>query len=92
VPGPGHTAAEPSDAVTASPEPGVGEALGLYTPAQAAQLLTVRESWLRRKAAARAVPCTLLGRHLRFSAADLRAITTAGARPARAPRGRPRHR
>jgi len=54
----------------------------LYTPAEAARQLRVRESWLRRKAAARQVPCTLLGKHLRFSAADLAAIIAAHARPA----------
>jgi excisionase family DNA binding protein len=62
----------------------------LYTPAEAAQLLKVRESWLRKKASARQVPCTFLGRHLRFSAADLAAIITAAAQPAvgRRPRRR----
>jgi hypothetical protein len=39
----------------------------LYTPGEAAQPLKVRESWLRKKAAARLVPCTFLGKHLRFS-------------------------
>jgi excisionase family DNA binding protein len=62
----------------------------LYTPAEAAQLLKVRESWLRRKAAARQVPCTFLGKHLRFSPTDLTAIITAAAQPAvgRQPRRR----
>jgi excisionase family DNA binding protein len=55
--------------------------LPLYTPRAAAELLAVRESWLRRKAAARAVPCTFLGRHLRFSHADLEAIAQAAAHP-----------
>jgi excisionase family DNA binding protein len=54
----------------------------LYTPAEAAQRLQVRESWLRKKAAARQVPCTFLGRHLRFSPADLTAIVAAAAQPA----------
>jgi excisionase family DNA binding protein len=54
-----------------------GEAL-LYTPEQAAELLGVKPSWLRRKAAARAVPCTFVGKHLRFSRTDLEAIMTAG--------------
>jgi excisionase family DNA binding protein len=54
----------------------------LYTPAEAAQLLKVRESWLRKKAAARQVPCTFLGKHLRFSPADVAAIITAAAQPA----------
>ncbi|MFL6113848.1 MAG: helix-turn-helix domain-containing protein [Catenulispora sp.] len=53
----------------------------LYTPAEAADLLAVRESWLRRRATARAVPCTFLGKHLRFSPADLVAIARAGATP-----------
>lgn len=55
----------------------------LHTPAEAAVLLTVPESWLRRQAGQRKLPCTFLGRHLRFSDADLQAIITAGARPAR---------
>jgi hypothetical protein len=54
----------------------------LYTPAEAAGLLRVRESWLRRRAAARLVTCTFLGRHLRFSPADLAAIIAQHAEPA----------
>jgi excisionase family DNA binding protein len=53
----------------------------LYTAEQAAELLQVSPSWLRKKAAARAVPCTFLGKHLRFSAADIAAIITAGRQP-----------
>jgi excisionase family DNA binding protein len=60
----------------------------LYTPREAADLLRVRESWLRRKAAARQIPCTFLGKHLRFSADDLASII---AQAAQAPTGR-RHR
>jgi excisionase family DNA binding protein len=60
---------------------GTGDDHMLYTPGEAAQRLRVRESWLRRKAAARQVPCTFLGRHLRFSPADLAAIVAAGAQP-----------
>jgi hypothetical protein len=51
----------------------------LYTPEQAAALLQVRPSWLRRKAAARAVPCRFVGKHLRFSHADINAIAEASA-------------
>lgn len=65
----------------------VPDQLPLRTPPQAAQLLAVPESWLRRKAAARAIPCTFLGKHLRFSPADLATIVTAAAQP---PRTRPR--
>jgi len=53
----------------------------LYTPADAAELLAVPESWLRRKAGRRLIPCTFIGKHLRFSTADLAAITTAGSQP-----------
>ena len=66
----------------------------LFTPAQAAQLLQVRESWLRRRAARRLVPCTFLGKHLRFSRADLDAVA-AGVAPSPdrdAARPRPRGR
>lgn len=46
----------------------------LYTPEQAAVLLAVRPSWLRRTAGAGEIACTYLGKHLRFSDADLHAI------------------
>ncbi|WP_371927740.1 helix-turn-helix domain-containing protein [Lentzea sp. HUAS12] len=46
----------------------------LFTPEQAAPLLQVRPSWLRRRAAARAVPCHYLGKHLRFTREDLEEI------------------
>ena len=59
----------------------------LYTAEQAAELLHVRVSWLRKKASARAIPCTFVGKHLRFSPADLAAIIAAGAsKPTRRPR------
>jgi hypothetical protein len=60
---------EPSTARTGTPS----EPL-LYTAEQAAVLLQVRPSWLRRKAAARAVPCRFMGKHLRFSRADIETI------------------
>ena len=56
--------------------------LPLYTPAEAARLLAVPESWLRRQVTARLVPHTRLGKHLRFSHADLVVIATTAARPA----------
>ncbi len=55
----------------------------LYTPAEAAQILKVPESWLRKKAAARVIPCTFVGKHLRFSSADMATIVAAGARQPR---------
>ncbi|WP_190816722.1 helix-turn-helix domain-containing protein [Saccharopolyspora pogona] len=64
--------------------------LPLYTPTEAAELLSVKETWLRRKAGIRSIPCTFIGRHLRFSATDLRTIVEDGAQPVRARRGRPR--
>lgn len=54
-------------------------ALQLYTAEQAAQLLQVSPSWLRRKAAARTVACTFIGKHLRFSTSDLKSIIASGA-------------
>jgi excisionase family DNA binding protein len=67
----------------------VGEVL-LLTPAQAAEVLQVRESWLRRRAAERRVPCCFVGKHLRFSWADLEVIAADGAHPVRA--AGPQHR
>jgi excisionase family DNA binding protein len=52
----------------------------LHTPEQAAALLQVPASWLRKKAAAGRIPCTKVGRHLRFSQADLDAIIHSGSR------------
>lgn len=56
------------------------EAPRLHKPDQAAALLNVPASWLRKKAAARAIPCTFLGKHLRFSDADLDQIIADGAK------------
>lgn len=52
----------------------------LYTAAEAAGTLKVRESWLKTKAAARLIPCTFIGKHLRFSDDDIAEIMKAGAR------------
>ncbi|MEV5827952.1 helix-turn-helix domain-containing protein [Spirillospora sp. NPDC052242] len=52
----------------------------MYTPAEAAAMLQVRESWLRKKATARAIPCTFIGKHLRFSEQDIDGIIAAGAK------------
>lgn len=57
----------------------------LHTPAHAAALLAVNESWLRRRAAARAIACTFLGKHLRFSPNDLHAIIASGAQQPASP-------
>jgi excisionase family DNA binding protein len=60
----------------------------LHTPAEAAKILKVRESWLRTKAARRAIPCTFLGKHLRFSDDDITQIMTDGERQPVTTRGR----
>ena len=52
----------------------------LHTVAEAAGILKVRESWLRAKASARLIPCTFVGKHLRFSDDDIANIMRAGAR------------
>jgi hypothetical protein len=68
------------------PDPGTSTVSGqssseplLYTAAQAAAMLQVRPSWIRRKAAARTIPCRYLGKHLRFTREDITAITTLAA-------------
>jgi hypothetical protein len=53
----------------------------LHTAAEAAAILKVRESWLKTKASARLIPCTFVGKHLRFSDGDIAEIMRAGARP-----------
>jgi excisionase family DNA binding protein len=55
----------------------------LHTPAQAARVLAVPEAWLRRKAGRRVIPCTFLGKHLRFSTTDLERIAHEGEVPVR---------
>jgi hypothetical protein len=52
----------------------------LHTAAEAAGILKVRESWLKTKASARLIPCTFIGKHLRFSDDDIAEIMRAGAR------------
>jgi hypothetical protein len=52
----------------------------LYTAAEAAGILKVRESWLKTKAAARLIPCTFIGKHLRFSDDNIAEIMKVGAR------------
>ncbi|MEV5302929.1 helix-turn-helix domain-containing protein [Amycolatopsis methanolica] len=69
----------------ASPAAQPAESTGpmLFTTEQAAVILQVRPSWLRRKAAARAVPCRFVGKHLRFARADLEAIAEMSAQKPR---------
>jgi excisionase family DNA binding protein len=91
----GHVFRTPAATAHGDAPEAVAEAEGgivLHTPAQAAALLAVKESWLRRKAGQRAIPCTFLGKHLRFSTHDLRAITTRGAQPVAAYRDASRQR
>lgn len=76
----GHGSAAGSRQDTA--QPAGDPAQLLFTPAQAAAVLQVRESWLRRRAARRQVPCAVVGKHLRFSRADLEQIAADAARPA----------
>lgn len=67
----------------------------LLTFAEAARLLNIPKSWLRKKVAARAVPFTRLGRHVRFTEEHLRSIVARGEQtplvvPARLRRSRSR--
>lgn len=88
-PEPVHPQTTPTEASDDS-TPTTQRRLKLHTPTEAADILAVRESWLRRKASQRLVPCTFVGKHLRFSDSNLAAITEAGQQPIhpRARRGR----
>ena len=61
-----------------------GESVGaeLLTVEQAAAVLAVPTSWLKQRVSARSVPCTRLGRHIRFTRDQLVAIVTASEQPA----------
>ncbi len=61
-------------------------AVELHTVAEAAGILNVRESWLKTKASARLIPCTFVGKHLRFSDDDIAEIMRAGSRQPVTPR------
>jgi len=50
----------------------------LLTMEEAAAVLTISESWLRKKVAARAVPFTKIGKQVRFTQAHIDAIIAAG--------------
>lgn len=51
------------------------------TFAEAAEVLNVPETWLRKRASAGLVPCTRLGRNIRFTDEHLRDIIAAGESP-----------
>ncbi len=50
------------------------ETIVIYTVAEAATILRVKESWLERQAAARKIPFTMLGGAYRFTTEHLVAI------------------
>lgn len=50
----------------------------LYKKEEAAALLGMSVSWVKKKAAARAIPCTYVSGQLRFTRDHIRAITEAG--------------
>jgi excisionase family DNA binding protein len=52
----------------------------LLTTEQAAELLQVSASWLRKRTAAYAVPCVRLGRAVRFTRQNLADIVAANTR------------
>lgn len=80
-----HDPVDPAVAQT-TPQGDTGDTTPvLYTPEQAAAMLQVRPSWLRRRAAARAVPCRFLGKHLRFAKQDIDEIAAASRQPPRNP-------
>jgi excisionase family DNA binding protein len=50
----------------------------LLTTEEAAELLNVSYSWMKKAAQRGAVPCTRIGRAVRFSPAHIQAIVEAG--------------
>lgn len=50
----------------------------LFTIGEAALLLRVPESWLRKKVSARSVPHTRMGKHVRLTSDHLQQIVTNG--------------
>ena len=69
-----------------APQESPDNVMVLLTAEQAAQRLQLRVSWLRRKAAARAIPCRYVGKHLRFTHDDLLAIADQSKSDPRTPR------
>jgi excisionase family DNA binding protein len=55
-------------------ECGQGQAPKLYSPDEAAVLLSVPKRWLYERTAAGTIPHQRLGKYIRFTDADLRAI------------------
>lgn len=53
----------------------------LLTPREAAERLCMSYAWLRKKIAAREVPCVRLGRSVRFTESHLREIVEANTQP-----------
>jgi excisionase family DNA binding protein len=53
----------------------------LLTISEAALVLNVPENWLRKKVAAHAVPCTRIGKHVRFTRTHLDRIIESGEQP-----------
>ena len=70
------------EAPSSSEVPSIGCSAILFTAEQAGSLLAVPGSWLRKKAAAREIPCRYLGKYLRFALADLTTIAEMAAQPA----------
>jgi excisionase family DNA binding protein len=60
----------------------VGSGPVLLTLEEAAEILSVPVSWLRKRVANHALPCTRLGRHIRFTREQVAGIVEAAAEPA----------
>ncbi len=57
----------------------------LMTIDDLARRLKVKRSWVRDAVTARRIPCTRVGRHVRFSEEDYQAIKAAGQQPVEQP-------
>lgn len=57
----------------------------LFTFAEAAEITSLPETWLRKRVTARTIPHRRLGKHVRFAQADLDEVVRQAAEPAATP-------
>jgi excisionase family DNA binding protein len=76
--------------VTVSPRP--RPAGGLITVEELAAYLAVSVAWVRKGVLERTLPCTKIGRHVRFTPEQVEHIVRSGERPARETVGTIQHR
>lgn len=58
----------------------------LFTFAEVADMTGLRESWLRKKVSEQSIPHRRVGKHVRFSHADINDLIDQSAKPSALPR------